>query len=355
MVNNVQVLRCMAAYLVVFAHIAGMIFKRDQLSNDFVILGSAGVDLFFVISGFIMVYTTDKSRTSAGAFLLNRFVRVAPLYYIFTICIVALSALAPNAMNSTKPNALQLVQSLFFIPFEKSELRIYPAYFLGWTLNYEMFFYTLFAISIFISFKLRIFISALAIISLFIVYRFLDDGTLYKNVLFYFYSRPIMLDFVLGMLIGWYGSRLSKHLFICVGEVVVGAVFLVADSFLFPPSEGSYLPLTNTFLAFGIPAALIVSGAVGLESNGYALRGSLLNKLGDASYSIYLSHFLVVGIFGMIINKLDPSFFLRGSIAVLCAIVVGGAGYAVHATIEKPLTQVLKRLTLRRELKVSRP
>jgi exopolysaccharide production protein ExoZ len=108
--------------------------------------GGGGVDIFFVISGFIMVYTTQSHHVGPFSFFVNRVVRIVPIYWLLTLAVFTLAVIAPHLLGATRAAPSELLKSLLFIPFAKSNGAVQPILFLGWTLNYEMFFYMLFAL-----------------------------------------------------------------------------------------------------------------------------------------------------------------------------------------------------------------
>ena len=131
---SIELLRFLAATAVVFVHIPIVKF------------GNIGVDIFFAISGFVMMLSTESSSKN---FFLKRIIRVAPTYYIFTLGVFFSALIAPSVLNNTTADFSQLVQSFLFVPFDKNGVGHYPILFLGWTLNYEMYFYLLFALALF--------------------------------------------------------------------------------------------------------------------------------------------------------------------------------------------------------------
>ena len=151
--GNVQALRAVAALMVVWVHLQEMFPDSAFVSR--LPSGYAGVDLFFVISGFIMVASTTSATTTAGTFIVKRYVRIAPLYYAFTALVVGIALLSPSLLKSSSSDPTDLVRSLAFIPFEKSPDRVYPTYYLGWSLNYEVFFYLVFAGAIAVRHRFR--------------------------------------------------------------------------------------------------------------------------------------------------------------------------------------------------------
>lgn len=152
-IDGIQVLRAIAALLVVFGHSVEVLESRGQtpfisihLSRFF---STFGVFLFFMISGFIMITSSiglyDKPR-GPQTFLARRICRIVPLYWIVTLVYVA-----KLAVVGEMPDVSGVLQSLFFIPYNGTRPDMHPIFGVGWTLNYEMEFYVLFALSLFFS------------------------------------------------------------------------------------------------------------------------------------------------------------------------------------------------------------
>lgn len=342
MLRNIQILRGFAATLVVWTHLSEMspsspVFKYGPY-------GLEGVDLFFVISGFIMVHTTASATSSPLNFLFRRFARVAPLYYIATLCVILIYFILPTAFKSTAVDLPSLFQSILFIPYEKSDGRIYPLYYLGWTLNYEIFFYLLFAVSLGIYRKFRTYICSCAIVSLAAAGLFIHSDE--YGVIAYAYTRPIMMDFVLGMLI----AQSSNSIFIRTKGNTTLYFSLIAVGFILIFSLNKLLdapytlaPTTNTFLNQGIPAALIVLGAVLLEKAGRASGRNLFTAVGDSSYSLYLFHFFMVAS----LMKICDRFLIPESYRVIVALValplICLTSYLIYVALERPINKLFLR------------
>ena len=111
--------------------------------------GAAGVDIFFVVSGFIMVVTTMKRDMAPGEFLLHRIARIVPVYWVVTILLFAIVMYGFKPVGIMRMQPDWLAKSLLFIPFDRDG-RVEPIISVGWTLNYEMFFYLLFALGLFV-------------------------------------------------------------------------------------------------------------------------------------------------------------------------------------------------------------
>jgi exopolysaccharide production protein ExoZ len=356
MVFNVQVLRGIAATLVVWVH-AQELVASDILPHWSRSFGYGGVDLFFVISGFIMVRTTQDKDTDALTFFRKRIFRVAPLYYSATLLVVALSVVVPQLMESTQPEFDETVKSLLFVPFEKTPDRVYPVYYLGWTLNYEMFFYALFGASLFLPRRFRPAAIIAAIASLAVAGSFIGSVSEH-GVAAYFYTRPIMLDFALGVLVAaclHTPSPLSKPLFSWI-FIASGVTWFVFGGGMFRFGNEAAAPPTDTFLRFGIPAALIVAGAVGLEKSGKRVGNSLMRRCGDASYSLYLSHYFFVGAVIAAAARLEMGDTGRIVLAAFTMAAAIGLGFAVYHLVERPLAgDVSAYRSVRRQMPLRQP
>ena len=341
---NIQALRAAAALIVVWAH-------AKELFPDVPLIatlpsGLAGVDLFFVISGFIMVASTQSRNIGPLEFLANRIGRLAPIYYIFTFGVFLLALIAPSIMKSSRPDADSLIYSLLFIPHLKSVDRIYPMYYLGWTLNYEMYFYVVLSLAMLLFNKWRYVATALFICAL-VILGFANVEALDQSIAFYAYSRTITLDFVLGIAIALAAPALAKFgrgrnvtTGICLLAGVVGLA--VAGRF-FPQFGGTIAPASDTILRYGIPAAVIVASAVTLELNGATVKSKLLLLIGDASYSLYLTHFFVIAVAIMVSKRLSLGIPARIGVALAAYVASIGVAILVYKIVEKPLNDVVRR------------
>jgi peptidoglycan/LPS O-acetylase OafA/YrhL len=319
----IQVLRAVAAIAVVIAH-AGLdlnYFGRLPPENTvhWAERGNSGVDLFFVISGFIMVYISGAQFATRGAplnFFARRLIRIVPLYWIVTTGYVI----------ATSFPAVYALCSYFFIPAARPNGAMLPVVLQGWTLNFEMFFYLLFAVAIVLPRRL-------AVVALTVVMSgFVIAGVPY-------YGNPIILEFVFGMFIALArAERLRLPTALCLLLIAAGiAAFLVG------------LPETGgRVVTWGIPAALIVAGA----TLGAPLPASPaiapLVAIGDASYALYLVHPLmtrwIAGAarpLGIDLAQAQAGYLI---VAVAASILFG---LVVYRIVEKPLLRVLHRMLLR--------
>jgi exopolysaccharide production protein ExoZ len=327
---SLQYLRAFAALLVVWQH---AVFKMPSfLPATSLHTGAIGVAVFFVISGFVMQMTTDGKNVTPFEFLKRRIIRVAPLYWVITIVFSALLlARDPSVlMNDVSP--MRIIKSLFFIPHVSpiQHDHIWPILIPGWTLNYEMFFYLIFAISMF--FKARVVIVTIVLLS------FVFFGKIFEplaNPLLITYSHPLFLEFLAGMLIYqvWKWRTTPMPLLFSILLIVFGLAFL------FNQSSTTYF---DTHRLLG--AILLFYGS--LNERFLNWENKLLLEVGNASYSIYLSHILTVPV---VYNLLNPYLHLVNQtntlffVFMLSAIVISTlVGCLVYRIVELPMSNWLK-------------
>ena len=336
--NGVQILRFIAAMLVVVMHTtqAISIHITGQGAGEYWSSGSAGVDIFFVISGFVMALSSRTPAPNAPArlaaawlFIKRRLLRIAPLYWFYTLLKVALMLALPALAQRSSFDAGHLVASLLFFPTMSPWGLIEPALPVGWTLNYEMLFYALFALALAWGLP-RIRFCVLAFGLIFIAGHFAPE-----SVTLAFYARPIVLEFVLGMGIA--------HALLHYRQATPAIGLLTAVAGLLYMFGISWDVETDRLISWGLGAALLVLGAVWLEPWTAQRRlAAPLSFLGDASYSIYLSHTFVVPAGVLVFKRLGVQDSLVIVPAVALAVLV--AGCLSYVWLERPMTQFLKRV-----------
>jgi exopolysaccharide production protein ExoZ len=322
---SVQYLRALAALLVVFHHTRN---PQDWLFDPWseVLFGGGGVDIFFVISGFVMF--TAARHEQVGEFIKRRIIRIVPLYWLVTLALVGEGILRSKVEVSPELWA-DVLKSLFFVPsYSLAEPAIIHPYLVpGWTLNYEMFFYLLFAVGLCISRPL--WFVTIAIIGLIAAGLWFDpSGAVQKT-----YTNPLLLEFLAGMWIGFLYSQerigVSFDLLLPLGLVLL----FVTDA----------LPVDRIFNK-GIPAIMILIAALSIEVAGNVPRIRLLKLLGDASYSIYLSNTLMLAVILGLWKRLSVTGWIQFSGLVVFGVLVAAiAGVAMHLIIEKPMLRALLR------------
>ena len=325
----VQYLRALAA-LAVFQYHLSATFNGQSRSRDVPLeeIGAAGVDLFFVISGFIMASVVWNRSITFSGFMTNRIIRIVPLYWAATFVVFGIAVLAPSLLGSTTADAVQLLHSLFFIPNGMNSDSIAPILIVGWTLNYEMFFY--FVIAIFASLlndrKLiftSIFICSLAVAGL--IFQPANDYV-------QFYINPIILEFPLGILV-FHCWRLTKSSEI---NYIFGVAFLLCVAWLSNYSSNSEYGLRA--IHWGIPAAVLLYASLRWAT----FKSDGLKRVGDWSYSIYLLHlFFIMGFHKVIVPMLMPSPILLSVLAVIMTGLLIFASALSYHWFERPVANWL--------------
>lgn len=340
--GSIQVLRGVAAIAVVIHHTCA-VFREFKLPSflaywrQFEDLGACGVDIFFVISGFIMIYISRKkfgSEKAAGEFMKHRIRRVVPLYWVYTTAMVLIAVGMHWLKGRVFPTAL-IVRSYFFIPtIDRSTHQLELILAQGWTLQYEMLFYVLFAVWLAagsirtVRFYLTISISAIFLLSTFL------HGFFPNNPLVLFAANPVMFEFVFGVFIGCAltGGKFPGHR---PGKVLIALAIAGFATTLFTP-----IPLRYRIFFWGVPAALLVIGALANDRGG---KRTFPQVLGDWSYSIYLSHLFVVQAAISIVRRHSPHSAFGGDLIVAVIVVLSVVGGGVsYVLIEKPITDSLR-------------
>ena len=289
----IQVLRGVAALLVVIGHAIhetqamGSALGRAPLDGS-LLRWSTGVDIFFVISGFIMVYSSTQLFQRPGgwrSFLWRRFVRIVPLYWLLTTLLLLGAFVAPRLLNVPIDDWRHVLASYLFIPSLRAPGEIRPVMALGWTLNLEMFFYVLFACTLALPMRWAV-LMLTAILALLAGIGLAVEPT---QVQLAFWTQSIILEFAFGCLLALAylgGLRIGAPAALMLAGA--GMAGLVQWSAL----ANQQLP---DALRWGVPALMIVAAAA-LYRRASAGRGSssrllgIAVLLGNASYSLYLVH-----------------------------------------------------------------
>lgn len=329
MLNNVQALRALAAFLVVIHHMMALKLGMDRGPASF---GRFGVDIFFVISGFIMVYTTRSGGETRSGFLNKRLIRIVPIYWIITVCLFARSIL----MGRPEITLERFFGSLLFV-------EPIPLLYVGWTLNFEMLFYVLFSIFVTVRREIvRVCVITLALSAILVTDAVIAIG----NPVFQFFARPILLEFAAGMFLAILSERKEWRLGLPVGSAIMVAAFALLALF-YAVGDGWGRTLVAGPLSF-----VIVGTAIALENNGKVIGSRTILLLGAASYSLYLTHIFVLKAVEWAAHYVFSSTIWSDVIFVtLAPFACLIAAAAIFLGMEAPLTKRLRKLsTGRREL-----
>jgi exopolysaccharide production protein ExoZ len=335
----IQILRAVAALAVLVSHISLLLSSLGgwpAALPDFK-FGEAGVDLFFVISGFVMVYASEPLFARADGpptFLAHRLIRIVPLYWLLTTFYLILSRVVPE--SPTDHTAGFIAASYAFVPAARPTGLMQPVMAQGWTLNYEMMFYAIFAVAVFAPRRRATVIASLVLIAMVVCGRLLAP----LPAMLAFWSDPIVLEFVFGMAIGLAyreGAKLPQPL----------ALVLIGVGFFAVLAGWQLSGADHRLVSWGIPTALIVAGSsLGHFSASQAAWRPLI-ALGNASYALYLVHaapirlIIVWARHANVDISRTPWLYFGASFITAIALA-----FAVHYLFERPVTAALRRLAV---------
>ncbi len=339
-ITSIQILRAVAALLVVLFHFADYVKPLDVYNLPSFEFGRSGVDVFFLVSGFIIFVTTARGDDPVK-FAKRRVFRIVPLYWTLTLITFVIMAWDPEYLNWGEANSVALLKSLFFIPYRGSKF-IQPVLFVGWTLNYEMFFYALWtlALALFAFRSSARILGVAAVITLLIVTGYLLKP---QSGIGQFYTNPIMFEFVAGASIAFVYTHHKEYL---TAIPLLGSMLLVIAGVLLMVFWS-----LETRVVLGVAAFLIMVAAISLECNSRVPHNLFFENLGDASYAIYLMHPLIIAMLLGLLKSEGPfgavAVALIGVVAVtaICAV-----GVAVFHFFESPINQYLRRRFINRRL-----
>ncbi|KAA5533649.1 acyltransferase [Taibaiella lutea] len=357
-INSIQYLRAIAVLLVVFNHLFFIRdyigIKREASMLNLQGFGAIGVDIFFVISGFIITYTASQKKGIEGAidFAKKRFIRIAPCYYIassFLVLRIAISHFFHAASTADTLNTSTLLKTVTILPvFDKGFFQT-PILLVGWTLSFELLFYVIFSLLILFTLKNRE-TYLLAIIVLLGL-----TGTIFPvhQVQLKFITNPIILEFAFGVLICIMYRKIKAVSFnINVGILIVSLLMFLAlilfgygdIRLVYKITDGDLAPLR--VLLWGIPSAFFAASIIFIgKSNPYKIRENrLLLFIGEASYSLYLVHeysfsFLTRVIIYFHLQQMNIILFI--AISIMTALL---SGALFHIIIERPLIRWLNKI-----------
>ncbi len=352
---HLQILRAIAASLVVVDHTYNELFQRRIMPvpnlHSAYLLGHLGVSAFFVLSGFIMMRQSAHqfgSPANALTFAWHRILRIVPLYWIATI--LWLPTLVVTHARTLRP-AFQLVLSLLFLPNVGNPEKLSPLLGQGWTLNFEMAFYLLFALCLLLPRRrgVAVLLSTLGVLVFLGTvaqvtpqHRLGDIWQLYTHWRILLFGGGVALALIeikLGCITRWNMTFSPAWL------LVLPAALLLLPRSPFP-NAGATLIFGSLFGA----AVVVLCTLISLDRPGRFNRLAVL--LGDASYSTYLFHLWIFSFTMPPIVRVYAHFHSvpQSPIAFLLVGLVGAniLGIAVHLFVERRITLALKRLTFDR-------
>jgi exopolysaccharide production protein ExoZ len=335
---TLQVTRGVAANLVVLSHLVPIEprYTGGHILPTCSFYGMAGVDIFFVLSGFIMVAVAGKG-IGAIQFLWRRAARVYPAYWLVSLLILAICLAKPAWAGIWWPNSVW--RSFLLVPDSQ-----WPLLAIGWTLIHEVYFYLIFAALLALRIPLSIGLLGWGFVLLIVTILGGDYVTSFPlgRVL----TSPLTAEFMLGAAIGILYDQKNMRGAAWAGPI--GLAMLAASIVFVAPA----LALANNthfgawrVVLFGIPAALIIYWLAALEQKAARTPPRLLVALGDWSYATYLTHLLVLFAFGRMIHALAPLGVMSGLVLIVVGLLAANlTGAVMFRFFERPTLKMLNRL-----------
>ena len=325
MLTSIQLLRAMAAWVVIVHHFVQIFSPSSGGSFDrfFGGYGGIGVDVFFVISGFVMYKSTHERNVSPGSFIFNRLTRIVPAYWLYTCLTAALLLTIPGLIPSTVFEPVFFLKSLFFIPEKNpSGIGAFPLVTVGWTLNYEMAFYVVFTLALCVWSDVRL---AAIVIGMYLLQT--EFPKIGVNATYY--ANTICNDFVMGLIVGVIHCKHRLKMPLPAALILaIGSLWLIGKH---PHSHDPY--------QVGLPCAILMAAVLSQESR-LKIPAWIIN-LGDWSYSTYLCHVIVLSIG----HKLMAIFGLGPWITfAACSVTIAFVSWLSYNFVEIRASTYLKKL-----------
>ena len=356
MLFNIQFLRFVAAMLVVLYHAAARLPENDSIFQGIFSVGEAvgfaGVDIFFVISGFIMAHTTSGQAGAGDGldFSRRRIARIFSGYWPFFILAVILFY---NIRPEHFANA-NLLKSFFLWPQSLNLILLE----ITWTLSFELYFYLLFTVLILlfspqqryrIVLLATVFLLVLNLYQHFIADSFSPENIYYLSFWPQFLGSPFLLEFFAGVLIAWWLAM--KPTGPAVSWLIAGVALFLAGGWINESQyagmiEQGYHVVPRVFV-YGLPSCMMLLGLVRMETRGLRAPARFSSVTGGASYAIYLSHILILSLvlnmgFNRMVSAWSDTMIIASYIMLMLLIL--GISVLHYTYLEKPLHHQFKRL-----------
>ena len=340
--QSIQFLRGIACLLVVFLHISETYLSTYHtffLGNIFR-FGGAGVDIFFVLSGFIITYSNSRFLTQSSSiikFIMKRIIRIFPIYWIIISFLLLMQVALPFFYRTHYQfTGANLLNTYLLLPNHNMVNGV------SWTLTNELFFYLLFTISLLVPQKKYSIILLFIYLGILLLFPILP---LSKNSINNFTDAilfPMNIEFLLGIIIVLLMDKLPKNW--CIPLLVTGVVLFIFGAIFTNSGKQVFTNSYNRVLLFGLPSFIIILALVKYELTTKIYIHNLFIKLGDASYSIYLFHLPLVAAFFKIMVKLNVTNYTQLLLLIAGLLVtIYYMGIAIYEKIEIPIIKWLNR------------
>jgi len=354
--HSLQAFRGFFTIMVLLYHLKTICLQKFHYDPSYGLMEWAygSLEFFFILSGFVIYYV---HRGDIGhperfkSYATKRLIRIYPIYWVVLAAVLPVYFLVPSFGDQTGRTPLHLIESIFLLP----PRQIGQIVTVAWTLSYEMWFYVIFGIAILISRRASmILVSTIAAVSLFFFGTQMAHVTAFtSNSVVESVFSFMNIDLLLGVLaaeIVWRGGVKMPRAVLAVGVVLflLGAVLEVRLR--------SEFPIEHRLASFAFAAFLVLVGAVTLEMQGRLSFPWILQYLGEASYSIYITHFILLSMFAKVLLTLHAFSFLGVALNTLLLFVLTvGSGVLTYAFVEFPLLELCRRTFLPAKVKVAVP
>lgn len=323
---GIQALRCIAALLVVAAHLPPIIESRAGTPAPAIPTGQVGVAVFFTISGLVIALTTQRGSVTATGFALRRIIRIVPLAWTVLTLKVTAGAVAPHLLERFRSDWAYVLASYLFIPARGTDGLVQPLYTVMWTLSFELFFYGVVAVALALGRRpLDVAAPVMTVLACASMLRPSDWPA------WAFYADPYVLLFIVGMVFGHVANRTAS-----TGTMGWGAVAVVTWTLA---NVSNSAPLPTLVL---LPVAVIALGSALWAERAISARiRPGLNLLGDASYALYLTHPIAAPLAVALLAAVLPPgmpWWALGAPAVAFAVTVG---VLTWLWVDRPITKGL--------------
>ncbi|MEL7545272.1 MAG: acyltransferase [Pseudomonadota bacterium] len=337
-VNRIRALSCIAIALFHIGEFINGNYEGVRIDID---LAGPGFHLFLLISGFILVYITKPTDNPINCFS-KRMIRIIPLYWLMTTIALMVTMIWPWSFRNADISIGSVLASYLFLPHADLSGEVMPILFVGWTLNYMMLFYALFATTLLLPARFQVVGAIVGLSAIMALASLLPEGSAAA-----FYADPILTEFAAGCVLGillrqpsviaWIKRTPMWPMAVLGGAGLIFAMLADADGWL----EVAY---------YIFPASLLLFASVGVDLYRTQTKPDVLSNLGLISYGIYLIHPFAILLVGMIVVKLNlptqiaiPVIFAGVSILTLIL-----AHYA-RLYVELPSNDWLRKKLVRRE------
>lgn len=353
----IQVFRGISAILVLLFHLTEIFRTRTNyvylggLFNQ----GNSGVDFFFVLSGFIIYFAHNKdigNPKKIKKYILKRFIRIYPTYWVALLIVMPIYLFITTIGDESSRNLISIIRAFTLIPLTNANA---PFIVVAWSMSFEVLFYCLFGIIIILKPKISYILLTIWIIStiLFSINMQYPLG-LPNNYILNFLFSPFVLEFLTGCLIGYLVTCkfINKHGIIIM---TVGIILYISICF-FQQKYFTVIDLSSIRqLIYGLPFAFIIAGAAIIDIHNNSRIIMFFSFLGDASYSIYLTHYPIILILFKLAFEIKISnyigIFLTATFSVIFTIIFG---CIFHLIIEKPIIQLFRNRLITKPAKINK-